>query len=435
MRTFSKSNLLFLAIVSFAAKSVLANDVELDQWPYRLIYIENIEVSGNIKTKTNEVLRISGLKTGQELGRDRTIAAKKALLSAGLFEEVVLQVIPGSKVGKANIQIRVKEKTTWFVVPYFQYSKGNLGGGLAAGETNFLGLSKKALVGGSWSNKRKSVILGYRDPSILGSQFILGLDGIWRSDILTEYAEDTEVRRLRLREAGFTALPGYQWTPQFSTSIGIFFRSIKQQLKMQTNGARPLAMGGIRDGQDVAGVIRFDFNQMSTVEGLHDGITTELEVHLSDKRFNSDYEYSREIFRLTFAQRLGKAPQFGFVSSGSFQFGQRLPFYRELTIGGTNLRGYRSEQFRGDTRYSMNHEFIFPIYRFTRIILRGLVFWDSAIMYFESEGFERDAWRNGMGGGLRVYLKGINIPALGYDLGFGVEPGDFHHYLNIGAAF
>ncbi len=419
--------------------TVLDAQTDLDapkDWPLPIVSIEKIEVEGNKGTDSREVIRLSDLEVGQELSRERIILAKQALQTSGLFSSVEIKVNLVGKT-KSEILITVKEKTTWFAVPFFQYSKGSMGGGGAFGETNLFGRSKKYMVGGMWSNSARSGILGYRDPSFWGTRMIIGLDGVFRSETLEEYYnENTVAREVYLREMGATLLPGIQWTPHFSTSIGAFFRQVKQNLKVQTSLARALSEGGIRDGRDVAGVIRFDFKKINSFEGIDEGMTTEFEAHLSDDRFKSEYDYSRQIFRLTMAQRIGRNTSlFGFKSLATVQFGQRLPFYREFTAGGLNLRGYRDRQFRGDTRYSFTEEVLIPIVRFRRFILRGDVFWDSTVLYFKSEDFKRRNWRNGVGGGLRLFLTGINFPAIGYDVGYGIEDQSVSQYLNIGVAF
>jgi len=41
-------------------------------------------------------------------------------------------------------------------------------------------------------------------------------------------------------------------------------------------------------------------------------------------------------------------------------------------------------------------------------------------------------WRNGVGGGLRVYVKSIVLPLLGVDIGYGIEARDYHIYFAVG---
>jgi outer membrane protein assembly factor BamA len=411
-------------------------DIEIDEWPYAVISIEDIVVLGNDKTHREEVLRISGLKEGDELGRDRTFEAKRRLLSAGVFEEVFVRVKSGSEPGKAQIEIELKEKTTWFIAPYFSVSQGSLGGGLAVAESHLFGRSKQLLVGGAYSNRRKALIAGYRDPSMFRSMVTLDVDSIIREELIPQYRDGEErIRDVELFEYGGNLLPGLQWTSHFRTSAGVFFRRVEQKLVFEDDGIVPLTPGDLRNGTDIAGSVRFQFDNTDYVTGLMSGISTELEVHLSDKRFWSDFEYTRQSIRLNWGNRFGNPTRIGVKSSVAAQFGQGLPYYRQLSAGGTNLRGYKADAFRGDTRYALTNEFQMTLRSFSRFVVRGLLFWDAGVVYFREDNFQRDDLKNGIGMGLRVYLRGVDIPAFGYDMAWGIEGNNIQHYLNIGTSF
>ncbi|TVQ80981.1 MAG: hypothetical protein EA369_00945 [Bradymonadales bacterium] len=410
-------------------------DIEIDEWPYAVIRIEEIRVIGNERTTREEVLRIANLQEGDELGRDRSFEAKRRLLSAGIFEEVYLRVQYGSGQGFSRIEIEVKEKTTWFVVPFFSVSQGSLGGGLAFGESNLFGSSKQILVGGAYSNRRKAAVLGYRDPSVLRSIATIDLDLIVREEDIPEYRGGNRIRDVRIFEYGGNLLPGVQWTTHFQTSAGVYFRRVQQTQKFQEDGISDLLAEKLKGGTDLAGMIRFRFDNSDYVDGLMSGIFTELEVALSDQRFWSDFDYSRQSIRFNWGNRFGETSSFGLLAKFVAQFGQRLPFYRQLSAGGQNFRGYRPNEFRGDTRYALTTELQFPLRRFNRFIVRGIGFWDVGTLYFEDDGFSITKLKNGLGLGLRLYFRGIDIPALGYDFAYGANQNQFQHYLSIGASF
>ena len=47
-------------------------------------------------------------------------------------------------------------------------------------------------------------------------------------------------------------------------------------------------------------------------------------------------------------------------------------------------------------------------------------------------GLDRGHWHNGVGGGMRLYLKSINIPLLGFDFGYGLESHETRFYIALG---
>jgi hypothetical protein len=145
--------------------------------------------------------------------------------------------------------------------------------------------------------------------------------------------------------------------------------------------------------------------------------------------------------------------------NASAAIGTDLPFDFEFEGGGPNLRGYPYRQFRGDTIGEAHVEYVAPLFKLWRMDLRGALFYDTMALWFRdlsnamlqpdgtylvrhgdgtfrdfppdisaaglqqppSSGFNRDHWHNAIGAGLRMYLRNVNVPLLGVDVGYGVE--------------
>jgi hypothetical protein len=145
--------------------------------------------------------------------------------------------------------------------------------------------------------------------------------------------------------------------------------------------------------------------------------------------------------------------------NASAAIGTDLPFDFEFEGGGPNLRGYPYRQFRGDTIGEAHVEYVAPLFKIWRMDLRGALFYDTMALWFRdlsnamlqpdgtylvrhgdgtfrdflpdisaaglqqppSSGFNRDHWHNAIGAGLRMYLRNVNVPLLGVDVGYGVE--------------
>lgn len=119
-------------------------------------------------------------------------------------------------------------------------------------------------------------------------------------------------------------------------------------------------------------------------------------------------------------------------------------------MGGTSMRGYLNDQFRGDLRVIANLEYSLPLFSILGLSVRGLGFWDSGYTtfltndtnpertYLPRTGRNADGnstlapFKNSVGVGTRLYLRQIVIPLLGVDFGYGLEARDFQLYLAIG---
>jgi outer membrane protein assembly factor BamA len=118
----------------------------------------------------------------------------------------------------------------------------------------------------------------------------------------------------------------------------------------------------------------------------------------------------------------------------------------ENWVGGTNLRGYVYRQFTGDTQFSTQVEYHFPLIKVWEIQLRGLVFTDGAAIWFRklppkldpsryaeredgrqylppqflTPGFDRERDVHGAAGfGFRFFIKSLAVPLVGADFGRG----------------
>ena len=150
------------------------------------------------------------------------------------------------------------------------------------------------------------------------------------------------------------------------------------------------------------------------------------------------------------------------VLKSSIGYGFHVPFQQEYLTGGTSMRGWLNNQFRGDFRAIANLEYSVPFVTIKGFGVRGLAFWDSAYTTFlNTESPDRtylpysardgtDArltppelqrskfqeymapFKNSVGVGTRFYLRQIVLPLLGLDVGYGLESGDIQVYLAIG---
>ena len=152
--------------------------------------------------------------------------------------------------------------------------------------------------------------------------------------------------------------------------------------------------------------------------------------------------------------------------------GHDLPFFAENTAGGTNLRGYLFQQFRGDTQVAGKVEYHFPLFSIGSLDFRALGFYDFSAIWFRETppttvvtdatgrmylparhastsarsrtnpragtgvpfGFSfHNSIHNAVGGGLRFFLRSVAVPLVGFDAGYGIEAHHWQFMLIVGA--
>ena len=73
------------------------------------------------------------------------------------------------------------------------------------------------------------------------------------------------------------------------------------------------------------------------------------------------------------------------IYAGGAVIGHDLPFWNENTAGGTNLRGYLGQQFRGDTQLWGKVEYHFPLFSVGSLDFRALGFYDVQAVWYRDQ--------------------------------------------------
>jgi outer membrane protein assembly factor BamA len=454
--------------------------------------IVQVKVSGVTKTDRNTVLAIAGFEEGRNVTENDVDTIKQRLLASGLFKEVTVGLEPAP--GGVNLLITAKDKISWFILPTFSYSEDNYGGGLAFGETNLFGRQKRIVLYAALSNTTGTLMAAYQDPALAGSWFYWQLDGHYQWDQIREYfplrVHDPRLLRtmpLQIGGGGLTA--GVRWWRKFKTEGRFGFRqaafddptyhdaawaelpSLKSSWSLYGNwrdSARAQVRGSAPDpdGTNLYARATVGWDGRSSVHGVQDGLTL---LGSYEAGFGA-WTYWKAWVNFHWALKLFK--EHNLMVRSTVSLARDEPFFEEYESGGSGFRGYLTRQFRGDTRIFGSVEYVFPIVKLGPLHIRGLVFYDTNLGWFsqkpdcrpEYEGgprcrdgypyaerhsdggkhvryylpgqnfsLKREGWNNGVGGGLRFYLKSIAMPLLGVDYGYGLEGGGWGQvYLTVG---
>lgn len=422
--------------------------------------IKEIVVEENEKTTADTVELIAGIETGDDWKPETQEEVKTRLNSSGLFKSV--EVFWENVKGGVRVRILVKDKHSWVIAPTFYNQPTNTGGGVGFGENNLFGQNQKLLLYAQVATGDSFFIGAWVIPSIGGSRFYAQFDTLLKSARNIEYAppgdyiSDPEP----VRESRIHYLNG-------GVKLGIeLFRGIK--LDGRLRGAKvsytsaKLADGATLDqvtrdpaatavplpgkeGADISTEWSFSVDRRANYYGVTKGKKYLVSYERSLPQLGSDFHYYYTGFSLF--QGWQVLDRHNLVLKTSVGYGHHLPFQQEYRTGGTTMRGYKNDQFRGDFKASANAEYSFPLLGMFGLSMRGLLFWDSAYTAFLTDsnpernylpGSRRDQQdvlaplKNSVGVGTRFYLKQIVLPLLGVDFGYGLEARDFQLYLAIG---
>ncbi|MFZ3207643.1 MAG: outer membrane protein assembly factor BamA [Geobacteraceae bacterium] len=184
-------------------------DINFDVEKGEKVYIDRINIGGNIKTRDKVIRRELKLAEGDLYSSTGLKRSKQSLMNLGFFEEANLATAKGSADNRLNLNVDVKERPTGTFSVGAGYS--SLDGLIAQGsvqQANFLGLGLKGNASASIGGKSQTYSIGLTDPYFMDTKWTLGGD-IYRSD--REYLDFTR------RVTGGDIKAGYPLSDTIST--------------------------------------------------------------------------------------------------------------------------------------------------------------------------------------------------------------------------
>jgi outer membrane protein assembly factor BamA len=428
--------------------------------------ISKIVVEENTKTTDDTVIFISELEEGDTWNADKVDEIKKRLVSSGLFKDVdVYWAADPKNPGKVIVHIIAKDKHSWVIAPAFYNQPTNVGGGVGFGENNLFGQNQKLLLYAQIATGDSFFIGAWQIPSIGGTHLYAQFDTYLKYARNIEYNSPRDllikdeihgVRQSRMLylNGGFRLGWEFMEGVKLDTRIRgakVSYRDVKW---LDTAQPGDVPAGTVIDttmdapapdaeGWDISNETDLTFDTRANWYGVQSGHRYRLTYEQGLPSLGSDFDYWVGTLNIFKAVKI--LDRHNFIAKLDIAYGRRLPFQQELKTGGTSMRGYINDEFRGNFRTLANLEYSVPVFTIMGFGVRALAFWDSAYTTFtktsdnptrdylanpQVRGF--DGFKNSVGVGTRFYLRQIVLPLLGLDFGYGLEARDYQIYLAIG---
>ena len=200
-----------------------------------------------------------------------------------------------------------------------------------------------------------------------------------------------------------------------------------------------------KQGWDVSNELSMTIDRRADWYGVQTGYKYQTSLEYSLPQLGSDFHYY--LVNLSLYRAVQVLERHNLVAKAAINVGHNLPFQQEFTMGGTAMRGYLNNEFRGDLRVTANMEYSLPLFTIAGLSIRALGFFDSGYTTFRTATNDERSYlpnsprsanstlapfKNSVGVGTRLYLRQIVLPLLGLDFGYGLEARDFQIYLAIG---
>lgn len=430
--------------------------------------IRDIEVEGNTKTTTDTVQLIAKLDVGDSWTPDMLDRAKADLVSSGLFKDVggFWEPCGPTTVRKCDapgvrVHLTVRDKHSWVIAPTFYNQPTNVGGGLGFGENNLFGENQKLLLYAQVATGDSFFIGAWVIPALWGTRLYTQFDLYPKTSRVIEYAPPTgytsnpaAVRQSRVTylnagyKLGIELFRGFKLDARLRGAY-VSFSDVRRVTTVP--GAVPIDADGNppkpgKEGWDVSNELGMSYDRRANWYGVETGDKYQLSFEYSVPSLGSAFHYY--LASGSFYRAIQVLERHNLVFKAGLNVGHHLPFQQELTMGGTAMRGYLNNQFRGDLRAAGTLEYSLPLFTILGLSVRGLGFFDSGYTTFlDTTNDERNylplsqrgqaggvlsPFKNSVGVGTRLYLRQIVLPLLGLDFGYGLEARDLQIYLAIG---
>jgi len=141
------------------------------------VYIERIDVIGNVRTLDEVVRREFRLSEGDAFNTALLRRSRQRIQNLGFFEQVDLRTLPGSAPDKTRIEIEVTERSTGELSfgAGFSTSDGPLGD-IRLTERNLLGTGRSLTANFRLSERRSEIDFSLTEPYFLDTDITAGVD-------------------------------------------------------------------------------------------------------------------------------------------------------------------------------------------------------------------------------------------------------------------
>ena len=141
------------------------------------VYVERIDISGNVRTQDKVIRREFRIAEGDAFSTSKLRRTEQRLKNLGFFEAVDIQAVPSDSPDKTVIKVKVSEKSTGELSfgAGFSTADGPLGN-VGVRERNLLGKGYDLRAQFNISGRRSTVDVSFTDPYFLDKEVSAGFD-------------------------------------------------------------------------------------------------------------------------------------------------------------------------------------------------------------------------------------------------------------------
>ncbi len=408
--------------------------------------IEDYRVKGNTKTKDYVIIREMRMKKGDPFNAKLARRSMQKIYNLGFFEDVNIRLNPGQMPNTVSVEITVVEQSTgtFGIGAGYSDADGFLGM-VSVGDKNFRGTGDSVNVRwefGGDDETNTNFEVSYIKPWIDDKETTAGFTFYNMTNEYADYDRDgDEIARYYKKRIGEEIFFSRVTDNEFITNqITLKNRDDKYKGKVDGYDSNQYFEGvdeGRYLGEDVAAERRK--KNFGTTRSITFARILDTRDNIYDPRegkrtmysfewanFGGDFRFEKYQADYRYYYRMGKDNVWALNLGAGYANGD-MPLSQRFTVGGSEfLRGYRDDQFKGNSMLKGSLEFRYPIIK----QVQGVTFTDAGYAWskdYDETDFDLSDLKYTVGLGLRINspLGPIRLD-YGYRLDSSDRGGRFH---------
>lgn len=350
------------------------------------IFVERIDVKGNVRTEDKVIRREFEMVEGDPLTRRDYLDSEQNLKNLNYFETVEVETKPGSAPDKRVVDVKVEEKSTGelSIGAGFSTNDGPLGD-IRLRERNFLGKGQEVVLAGTIAGERTEVDLSITEPYFLNRDISASADVFHITrDLQDESSFDQ-------RRTGGGVAFGYPLSENLRQTLG--YRLEQNEITdVQADASRFIRD---QDGTRVTSAFthRLNYTDLDSLVFPTEGITAWFDTELAGLGGDAKYvsgrlgtQYFTPVIDGVVFSLLGEVGAITGFGDAGVQINER--FY----LGGSTLRGFEQagvgprdtttdDALGGNYFYRASAETSFPVGLPEEMGIKGHIFTDMGSLF------------------------------------------------------
>ena len=404
--------------------------------------VEDFRVKGNTKTKDKVILREIRLKKGEPFNATLARRSMNRIQNLGFFEDVNMKLNPGRQPNAVEMEINVVEMNTGTFGIGAGYSDADgFVGMISVGDKNLRGTGDSIMFRWEFGGEdNRNYEISYRKPWLDKKETSLGLV---LYDLTNEYADydrnGDEIARYDKRRVGQELTLGRPQGEFVRHFVTLKHRDDKYKEAVEGYKAQYYEDPWGHDyykkmyGKDTTAAQRraenFGTTSSISYSRVYDSRDNIYDPHAGKRNaytfewagLGGDFKFEKISVDYRYYLPLRNKRVLAFDLAAGYAWGD-MPLSQRFAVGGADtLRGYRDDQFRGNSMLRGTAEYRFPI----RNKVQGVVFYDIGYAWDkrDQKEFDLGLMESGYGLGLRVNSP---LGPIKLDWGKGKQRSRFH---------